>query len=85
MIEKKLLSKTIALILGVTAFFSLIASFAFVWTPPSDTPSQGNVLAHINVGPDYQYKVGDFCIGGGTGQLGYKLSNVGGTLKLVGG
>jgi len=67
-----------------------VASFAFAWTEPQNTPpichaGQAGCDTPINVSSVYQNKLGDFGIGGGAGQLVYKLSNVGETLKLVDG
>jgi hypothetical protein len=75
--------KRTALITSILALSIAIGCFVFAWTEPSSLPPLTGLYLPINTGPDYQNKLGDLGIGGGTGQDVYKLSNSAGTLKFI--
>ncbi|MCK4355045.1 hypothetical protein KAW43_01670 [Candidatus Parcubacteria bacterium] len=77
--------KTIFLVFGALLLSVLGGYIIFAWSETPFSPPQvnGDIIVPINAGPDYQNKLGDLGIGGGTGQDVYKLSNSAGTLKFI--
>ena len=76
----------IAVVIG--AVF-LANGLILAWSPPTQSPTGGNVPAPLNVGSDTQSKAGGLNIGGnvgiGTTGLGYKLEVAGDIRTLSGG
>jgi len=77
----------IAALISVALVFLAVYT-VFAWSGPPGPPTTcpagyPGCDAPINVSSTYQRKLGDLGIGGAVGQPVYKLSNVGGTLRLV--
>jgi hypothetical protein len=60
--NKKISSKTISLIFGISVLLFCCAFLVFAWTEPSVSPPGGNVPAPINTGSSSQTKTGDLVI-----------------------
>jgi len=79
---KKINFGAISVIISVLVICFTVSSYIFAWTEPTLPPPQGNVAAPINVSATSQSKLGNFGIGGQTGQAIYWFYNDFGTLKF---
>ena len=67
MFNKKDISKTFALCLGVLIMSFLVGYLVLAWTEPTAAPPGENVYAPINVGPDGQTKEGGILVANNSG------------------
>src|SRR3989344_7901926 len=81
--RKKINFNAISLIISILVICFTVSSYVFaVWQEPTAGPPGNNILPPINVSSTGQNKLGDFGIGGGSGQPVYWLSNYYGTLRF---
>src|SRR3989344_5755523 len=81
--RKKINFNAISLIISILVICFTVSSYLFaVWQEPTAGPPGNNILPPINVSSTGQNKLGDFGIGGGSGQPVYWLSNYYGTLRF---
>src|SRR3989338_9200810 len=81
--RKKINFNAISLIISILVICFTVSSYVFaVWQEPTAGPPGNNILPPINVSSTGQNKLGDFGIGGCSGQPVYWLSNYYGTLRF---